>query len=58
MQYGARRRERMSMIERVRARLSAVNLKPDPVAVMLHEVIGAGGHLFTQPDLRGSHAAS
>lgn len=46
------------MIERVRARLSAVNLKPDPVAVMLREVIGAGGHLFTQPDLRGSHAAS
>lgn len=58
MQYGARRRERMSMIERVRARLSAVNLKPDPVAVMLREVIGAGGHLFALPDLRGSHAAS
>lgn len=48
----------MSMIERVRARLSAVNLKPDPVAVMLREVIGAGGHLFALPDLRGSHAAS
>jgi hypothetical protein len=33
-----------------------VNLKPDPVAALLREVIGTGRDLFTLPDLRRSPA--
>lgn len=36
--------------------LSAVNLKPDPVAALLREIIGTGRDLFTMPDLRRSPA--
>lgn len=32
--------------------LAAVSLKPDPLAAMLRQVIGAGRDLFTLPDLR------
>lgn len=38
--------------------LSAINLKPEAVAVLLREVIGAGHDLFALPDLRRSPAAS
>lgn len=36
----------------------SVNLKPDPVAVLLREVIGTGRDLFALPDLRRSPAVS
>lgn len=40
------------------AGLSAIDLKPDPVAALLRDAVNAGRDLFLTPDLRRSTAAS